>query len=225
MKNFRLLLIKDVLCLWRAKEELLGTFLFALLLVVVSSFAFREVGYGQVELKSVTPGILWLIFVFSAVLGLNHSFNFEIENRALTGLLIGPVEGITVFAAKFISNVLYILAVQALVIISHTVFFGVQVFHLFPEMMLLTLLGAVGFLSLGTLLSAIAVSTRGRELILPIVLFPLSIPFIAALVSLTRDLLASEVLAFSSVLFIFVCVFDVISLTLAAVLFEYVVKD
>ena len=92
-------------------------------------------------------------------------------------------------------------------------------------MALLVLLTAAGFVAVGTLLAAIAVCTKGREIILPLVLYPISLPLIAAAVFLTRALLETGVLEFSGFWFVLICVFDVVSLTMSWLLFEYVVGE
>jgi len=225
MNEFAILFKKDITCVWRAKQLMLGTFGFALLLVVVASFAFRQVGYGQEELRAITPGILWLVFLFAGLIGLNQTFLFEQQNSALQGVLLSKVQPNVVYFAKLSSNFLFLSLVQILVLLAHGVLFGAEIFFVFPQLLFVTVLVALGFTALGTLLSAMAVATTSREIVLPLLLFPLSIPLVAGAVFLTRELLQSGSFPFASFWFTLVVVFDVISLVLAWLLFEFVVKE
>lgn len=225
MSNFKLLVKKDLLCLWRARQVLLATFSFALVLVVVASFSFRQVGFGQSDLQAVTPGILWLIFLFAGVIALNHSFLIETENDALQGLLFSKVDPGTVFLAKFSTNFVFLFAIQIFTIISHALLFGVEIFSVIPALIFITALAAIGFIAVGTLLSAISVSTPGRDLVLPLILFPLCIPLLAGAVFLTRELLQGGVFPWTSFWLVLILAYDAIALVLSWCLFEPLVTE
>ncbi len=222
--QLQLLLKKDIICLWRATPQLLATLGFALLLVVVSSFAFRQIGYGEEELKALTPGIVWLIFLFSGVLALNYSFLTEQENGAMQGVLLTPVDPALLYFSKFFSNLLFMVVVQLLVLFVHSLLFNVALHSVAGSLFLVVFLTAVGFAGLGTLLSAMAVCSRSREVLLPIMLFPLCLPLLAGAVFLTREVIASGSIEMSSFWFALVCGFDVISITLSWLLFEHVTR-
>ena len=219
---FWILVSKDFLCLWRSRHILVGTFGFALLLVVVASFAFRHVGAGQEELQAVTPGIIWIIFLFSGVIALNHTFMIEEENRAMLGVLLYPLDPSIVYLSKWLTNFLFLIVLQVCVIVAHGVLFGVELFGVFAELVFLSALATAGFSAVGTLLAGIAVCSKGREIILPVVLFPLLLPLIASVVYLTRELLFSGAIDFGDFWFVLLLGFDVIALVLSWALFEYV---
>ncbi len=222
---FPLLLKKEFHCLVRSRHSPIGLFVFALVLVVIASFAFRKVGYGQEELRQLTPGILWTVFLFCGVVTLNYSFLPEEEGGAMSGLLLTGIDPFPIYAAKFIANFAFLLILQTFVLIIHSVLFGVDYRGAFLPLFGLSGLVVVGFSGLGTLLSAISVSVPGRELALAILLFPLSLPLISAAVLLTQEVLRSGVLPSGDFWFLLVLCFDVISLALAWGLFEHLVRE
>ena len=225
MRTFIILLNKDLVCLWRAKQLLAATFGFALLLVVVASFSFIQIGYSESDLKSVTPGVLWLVFLFAAVVGINHSFLMEKENEAGLAVLLSPANPETIYSAKAFSNLVLLFSLQVFVLVAHGVLFGVDFSPVFPELLLVTFLCCIGFVGAGTILTAIAVNTRGRELVLPLVLFPILLPLTAGAVHSTRELILTGVLDYTDFWFILIAGYDLIALTLAWVLFDYVIRE
>ena len=220
MRDFMLLVRKDVRCLLRANGLVLSTFGFSLLLTLVASFAFRQIGYGERELLEVTPGIVWLVFLFSGVIALNHSFALEQENDALFGLLLTSVEPSTVYLAKLAVNAVFLGMIQCFVLVAHGVLFGANFWGVFFELLGVSLLGGIGFVATGTLLSAIAVCTKGRDILLPLMLFPLCIPLVAAAVFLSRGLLETGGLEVESFWFSLLCGFPMLSVVLSWALFE-----
>lgn len=219
------LIQKEARLFLRSRQWAVGLLVFALVLVVLCSFAFRRVGYGQAELRDLTPGILWTIFLFCGIVALSSSFLPEEELDAITGLLLTPADPAAMFLAKLIANVSVVFAVETLVIVLHSLFFGIDLFPVLPELMLLVLLVSIGFASLGTLFAAVAVAVRGRELVLPLMLFPLSLPLLAGAVFLTRAVLLTGAIPYRDFWFLLVVGFDVISVALSYSLFEFVVRE
>ncbi|MCB0322662.1 MAG: heme exporter protein CcmB [Bdellovibrionales bacterium] len=225
MNAFVWLVEKDLRCLHRAKHVVVSTLGFALLLEVTAGFAFRQVGYGQIELLEVTPGILWLIFLFAAVIALNHSFLFEHENEPMTGLLLTAADPGTVYLAKCLSNFLLVGTMQVFTIGAHALLFGADLSGKILPLCAVSLLSALGLCAAGTLLAAIAVCTRGRELVLPLTLYPLLIPLVAGSVYLMREVIFEQTIDWGGFWFLTVLGFDVVALVLCWVLFEYVVRE
>jgi heme exporter protein B len=192
---------------------------------VVSSFAFRKVGYGTPELNGMLPGIFWLCFLFAGVTVLNRALSIEREDHALIGLLLTRVDPLRVYFSKatVIFGVLWV--VQLLLALLLGLFFSPTVFSVFPELLLLSALAAVGFSALGTLLATIATATQGREIVLPLLLFPLLLPLFAGAVFLTQGLLDQGVVLYSSFWFVLLVAFDVVALALSIILFEFAVLD
>lgn len=225
MKEFCSLLKKDMQCLVRSPHVVVATFFFALVVVVVASFSFRRVGISGEELKAITPGVLWIVFLFTAVIGLNYSFVPERSRRALQAVLLSPVSSMAVYAAKVITNLLFLLLVQSFVLAAHGLLFGAELFPVYAELFFLSLLVSLGFVSLGTLLAAIAAMSQGKELVLPLLLFPLTIPLLAGAVFTSRVVLETGGIPWSSFWFVLIIVWDVIAVTLSVVLFDYAVRD
>lgn len=213
------LLRKDALIFWRSKRFLVSAFGFSLLLIVVASLSFRTVGWGQHELKDVTPGILWLVFLFTGVLGLNHSFSAECDSGVLQRIMLCGASPSYVFFSKAIINLFFISIIQVFVIIVHGIFFGVDYFNVFFELFAVSFLASIGFCLIGTLMSAIVSTTSVRELLLPLVIFPVSIPLVSSAVEVSRGLIISGKLPLDSFSFLLLLVFDVTVFMLGWILF------
>ncbi|MFN8388850.1 MAG: heme exporter protein CcmB [Bdellovibrionota bacterium] len=219
------LLRKDIRCLIRAKEWLAAVFLFALVLVVLASFAFRQIGYGAEELRSLTPGVVWTIFFFCGATSLNYGFVLEREVGALEGLLLSPVDPALVYLSKCISGFVFLLLLQAFVLTSFGTLFGVDLFASCGPLLSLSAAVTFGFVALGTLLASMAACLPGRDIILPLLLFPLSLPLLSGAVLVTREILSTGGIHYGGFWFLLVAGFDVISFTLAVILFEYAVRE
>ncbi len=211
---------KDLAAEFRTKENLSAMIVFALIVLVVFNFAFELQG---VDLGALGAGILWVAFTFSGILGLGRSFAAERDKGSLEGVLLSPVDRGAVFLGKAISNFIFITAMEAVTLplfalLNNTAFAW---FPLIPYI----LLGTVGFAAMGTLLSAIAASTKMREVMLPILLFPVSVPLLMAAVKLTSAALQAR--AFDQVAnwFSILLAYDVIFVVVAFWVFEYVVEE
>lgn len=204
---------------------LVSSFFFSLLLVVVSSFSFRQVGYTASDLAALTPGILIVTFLFSGMVILHYSFSVEYENHALQGVMLSKASPGSIYFSKLVTNFLCFSVLQFFVLLSHSLFFGAELWPAFVELMQLSMLFGLGFISLGTLLSSMSVSSKSKEILLPIILFPLLIPLAAAFVFLARELLTDGALGYGGFWFSLLVVFNVIALVLSLYLFEFVVGE
>lgn len=223
-QRLRLLMLKDFRCLWRSPEILVAVFGFALLLIVVASFSFRQIGFGNEQLTAITPGILWLVFLFCGSMCLNHSFELEERDGALRGLIssIDSVE--LIFLSKFLTNFLFLFVLELFALVVHSILFNIEVIPVLEDFLIILALFAFGFSAIGTLFSAMSVTSKSREILLPILLFPLCLPLVSACVVVSRELLLSGQIEYSGFWFVLVAVFDVVSFVLAWVLFEFVVR-
>jgi heme exporter protein B len=213
---------KDVVAELRTKEMFSAMFVFAVLVIVVFNFAFELRVSGE-RVREVAPGALWVAFAFSGVLGLNRAFVMEKDRGCLEGLLLAPVDHTAIYFGKAFSTMLFMLVVEALVLPIFTAFFGVNLFDL--RLVLVVVLGTVGFASVGTVLSAMTAQTRAREVLLPILLLPVAAPVLIAAVKATAGILdgraTGEILRWLQLLL----AFDVIFLAVAFMTFDYVVKE
>lgn len=211
---------KDLAMELRTKENLSAMIVFALIVLVIFNFAFE---LQVVDLRVVGPGVLWVAFTFSGILGLGRSFTAEKDKGSLEGMLLSPVDRGAIFLGKTISNFIFITAMQAVTLPLFAILNNIALpwFPLIPYIVL----GTLGFAAVGTVLSAIAASTKMREVMLPILLFPVSIPLLMAAVKLTSGALQS--LDFSQLAWWLniLVLYDVVFVVVAFWVFEYVVEE
>jgi heme exporter protein B len=216
----RALLWKDLRAELRSRELVGSMGLFALLSVLIFSFALEL--NRQARLESVS-GVLWVTIVFASILGLNRSMAMERDQGNLDALLLAPVPRMAIYAGKFIGNTVFTLIVALVLLLVLTVIFNLQVFN---SLLLIVLpLGAIGFSAVGTLLAAMSVQTRARESLLPIVMIPIILPLLLAAVRATTYILNGADSEFWLPWFSILLVLDVIFTVLGFLLFEFVVED
>jgi len=188
-RQYRAMVRKDLLSELRTRETVVAMFLFVVLAMVVFHYAFTATGGGT--LSFYTGGMLWVVFVFGALLGLNRSFAHEKDEGVLDGLLLCPVDRVTIFLAKMTGNLIFLGLIQVVAVPVFALFFAPHgmVAHL-ATLLVLIVLADLGIAALGTLLATIAMQTRARDLLLPIVFLPLVIPLVIAAASGTGALLS-----------------------------------
>ena len=213
---------KDILAEVRTKEALISMLVFSLLVIVMFYFAFEP---GTDVVRELAPGILWVAFIFAGVLGLNKSFVSEKENDCIQGLLLSPADRSAIYLGKMISNVVFMGVVEAVALPAFAIFFNYQIAPVLPQLILVIFLATVGFASVGTLFSAMSVNTRAREVMLPILMFPVAVPVLIAAVKTTGKILAARSPAeYASWMKILVA-FDVIFIVASVLTFEYVLEE
>jgi heme exporter protein B len=211
---------KDIIAELRTKEMFSSMFVFALLVIVIFNFAFE---LRVANVKQVAPGVLWVTFTFAGMLGLNRSFILEKDKGCLEGLLLAPVDRSAIYFGKMLGNLIFMLVVEAIVLPIFWVLFNPPLFS--PALILILVLGTLGFAGVGTLFSAIAVHTRAREVMLPILLFPIVVPLMIAAVKITGGLLDGQPLSEMRNWLNLLVGFDIIFLTVSYMTFDYVVEE
>ena len=206
----------------RRREALVSMLFFGFLVLVILNIA---MGVGRRLEPSMSAGILWVAIIFSSVLGLNRVFSHESENRCIDGLLLSPVDPGTIFLAKMGVNFIFMTVAELILIPLFFALYGTGVpggLHMFVFIVLLL---NIGFSSVGTLISAISSGTRRGDIILPILLFPVLIPLVAATVKSTGELFGgSGVERYSQWLYL-TGAFDLIFFGSSYLLFEYVIRE
>lgn len=178
--QLRALIWKELLVELRARETVLAGAVFALLVLVIFSFAFDL----RVEsAASVAPGVLWVTVTFSGVLALGRSFARERDRRTLDGLLLAPMDRSALYLAKLVAMLASMLVVELVAVPAFVGLFNLVVD--LPLLLLGLLLGTLGLAGVGTLFAAIAAHTRAREVLLPLLLFPVQVPVVLATVKST----------------------------------------
>lgn len=193
LAQYRMLLAKDVRRELRTREMLVSMALYAFLVIVVYGVALSS-AKGGAELTEVSGGLLWAMIVFTSLLGLNRSFAQERENECIEGMLLVPMDRGVIFLAKATSNLLFLLAVEAIAIPLYWVFFAgyAPLGAAAPMMVLPLLVGSVGIAGVGTLLSTVAAGTRGKDVMLALLFVPVLFPLLYACVSATGAALTGD---------------------------------
>lgn len=211
---------KDLAAEWRSRELFTSMLIFSLLVILIFNFALE---LDPKTRANVTAGVLWVTFTFAGTLGLNRSMAVEKDRGCLDGLLLAPVDRSAIYFGKAISNLVFMLVVETIVLPVYSVLYNNNLFQ--PGLLVVILLGSVGYVAVGTLLSAMAVQTRTRDVLLPILLFPLVVPVVIAAVKASGGILQgfefSEIQTWINLL----VVYDVIFIAISFMFFEYVVEE
>ena len=222
MKKIWAILRKDLLIEFRTKDSLNSMLFFGIVVLIVFNFA---LGSLQDSMRSAAPGILWVAFAFSGTLGLNRTFAAEKENSCLQGLLIIPVDRGILYLGKMLAVTVFMLISEAVIFIFSLVFFNLTVWSEIPYLILVFLIGTLGFTAVGTLLSAVAVNTKLREVLLPLILFPVILPVLVNAVEATNIILNTADYGALKLPLTVMSVFTLVFGTLSYLLFEHVLED
>jgi heme exporter protein B len=211
---------KDLAAELRSRELLSAMLVFALLVILIFNFAIEL----QPNLRlTITPGVLWVTFAFAGTLGLNRSMAVEKDRGCLDGLLLAPVDRSAIYFGKAISNLAFMLIVALVILPIYSVLYNINLFN--PGLLLVILLGSTGYVAVGTLLSSMAVQTRTRDVLLPVLLFPVIVPVLLASVKASsgflQNLPMNEIWPWLNILI----VYDVIFTAVAYMVFDFVVEE
>jgi len=211
---------KDVVLETRSKDIIAPVFVFALLVVIIFNFAIDPTPQ---MVAAVAPGILWVAFTFAGVLGLNRSFILEKDSAGMEGLMLCPVSRDVIFFGKMAGSLLFMLIVEALIFPVFGLLFNLPLFM--PEAIVIAILATIGFAAVGTVFSAVAVNTRGREIMLPILFFPVVVPVIIAAVEATGVAIDGGSWSDMGRWPQLIGIFDVIFLVVSAFLFQFSLEE
>ncbi|MCJ7724309.1 MAG: heme exporter protein CcmB [Anaerolineales bacterium] len=211
---------KDLSAEFRSRELLSAVLIFALLVILIFNFAL------ELDVKtrtSVTSGVLWVTFAFAGSIGLNRSMAVEKDRGCLEGLLLAPVDRSAIYFGKSISNFIFMLIIEVIVLPLYSVLYNINLFH--PGLLIVIVLGSIGYVAVGTLLSSMAIQARTRDVLLPILLFPVAIPVLIAAVKACNGFLQgsdlTEIIPWLNLLI----AYDVIFIAIAFMVFDYIVED
>jgi heme exporter protein B len=213
---------KDLLIELRTKDSLNAMLFFGIVVLVVFNFAFES---ARETIRQAVPGVLWVAFVFSGTLGLNRMFASEKENSCLQGLLMVPMDRGIIYLGKMLASVVFMLIAEIVIFVFSLVFFNLTVWSEIPYLMLVFFIGTLGFTGVGTLLSAVAVNTRLREVLLPLILFPVVLPILINAVEATNIILNTGDYQALKLPLTVMSAFTIIFGTLAYLLFDFVLED
>ncbi len=211
---------KDLAAEFRSKEMLNAMVVFSLLVILIFNFAL-ELDRGTRE--SVAAGLLWVTFIFAGTLGFNRSLAQEKDRGSLDGLLLAPMDRSALFFGKALGNLIFMTVVEAILLPVASVLFNLPLLQ--PLLLAVVFLGTVGYAGVGTLLASIAVNTRGRDMMLPILLFPVALPLLMAAVRASGNILAANGWDTIAPWLNLLVGYDVIFIGIALMAFEYLVEE
>ena len=222
MRQAGAILAKDLKTEWRAREVFTSMFVFTVLVVVVFQFT---IGSNPALIREVAAGVLWVALLFATVIGLQRAVQIEGEEDCLQGVLLAVQDRSALFLAKALANMIYLLVVSGCILPLFALWFRVDLTASLPALAVILALGIVGLSVLGTLFSLIVLNIRMREVMLPLLFLPVSVPLLIAAVYATGDLIDGKTLADIRDYVILITVFDVVFLVLAVLIFDYVVEE
>jgi heme exporter protein B len=214
--------LKDLRTERRTKANFNAVVFFAGLVLLLFGFA---LGPDTDALRSAAAGILWLTVLFSGILAFNRSYQLEVDSGALEALLLYPGDRRSIFLGKFLANLSFVLLVEALVVPAAAVLYDLRLAGPLPGLILVLLLGTFGFVALGTFYAAMASRVRAREVMLPLLLFPMLIPLLVGAVKATGAVLAGDPLGEAGSWLRLLVVFDLIFFVAAILIFQYVIEE
>lgn len=221
MKAISSIVFKDIVVELRSKESFSSMVMFAVLILVIFNFAFESSG---VDKTLMAPGALWVAFSFAAILGLNRSLAKELDNECLQGLLLAPLSRGDLYLAKVAGNFIFMLVAECIVlplfVILNNLKFNLQFFQIAG----IGFLGMLAIASVGTILSTLSASTRMKEVMLPVLQIPLTIPVVISAVEATAGILIPDYGGISSWLSI-LAGFTIVYLTVSYLIFEFAVEE
>ena len=211
---------KDLRAEFRSFELVSSMLVFSLLVILIFNFAL------ELDIKTrqtVTAGVLWATFAFAGTLGLNRSMSIEKDRGCMDGLLLAPVDRSAIYFGKFISNLAFMLLVEAFVLPIYSVLYNTNLFQ--PGLLAVILLGSIGYTAVGTLLAAMSVQTRTRDVLLPILLFPVAFSVLLAAVKASGGFLSNSELTEILLPINLLIAYDVIFIAVAFMVFDIVVEE
>ena len=211
---------KDILLEIRTRDIVISVLVFAVLVVVVFNFALNV---SQELVNELAPGILWVAFVFAGILAMNRAFVLEKDRGSLEGLLLTPVSRDAIYFGKMLGTLLFMIVVEAVLLPMFGVLFNFSAFS--PGLILTIVLATLGFATVGTLFSAIAVHTRSREIMLPILFLPVIVPVIMGAVEASAGLIDGGSIPSVGRWLGLIAVFDAIYLIVCPWVFGLVVEE
>ena len=211
---------KDIAAELHTREMISAMLVFSALATLIFSFALDLRG----ELaEAAAPGVLWSTIAFSGTLGLSRSMAREKETGCIDGLLLAPVDRTAIFFGKAVGNLLFMSVVEVALLPLFSVLFDVGLMR--ARILVVLVLGTVGYAAVGTLLAAIAVNTRAREVMLPVLLLPLAVPVLIAAVRATGALLEGAALSQAAGWIRILVVYDLVIVAVSLLTFGYVVEE
>jgi len=215
----RATLVKDLRLEWRSKDAINSMLFFALLVVVIFSFSFDPTAE---ESREIAGGLIWVAFLFAAVVALNQTWARELRNQVLDAYRVSPAPANALFLAKAVGNFIFVTVLEALMTPLFVVFYNLRALGPVWQLPVIAVLGTWALVVNGTFFAAMSLRTRSREIMLPLLLFPISVPALLALVQATTAVLTGE--ASARFWLVLLATYDLVFTTSCLLLFETVLN-
>lgn len=216
------ILVKDLRVEWRHRETLASMCVFGILVVFLFNFAFEP---GREETLRLLPGLLWVTFAFSGILGFNRSFAAERENACLEGMSLAPVDPGALYLGKVLANLLFMSIAEVVVVFAASLWYNFSFLPSLKWLALITFFTTLGYVAVGTIFGAIAANTRMREVMLPVLQFPVAVPVFIAGIEATSGALKGDAPGSYGSWIKLAAGCSVVFLVLSYLLFEYVLEE
>ncbi|QPJ60658.1 MAG: ABC transporter permease [Candidatus Nitronauta litoralis] len=213
---------KDFLTEFKTRELFSSMFVFAVLVILIFIFS---VDLSLVNSNEVGPGVLWVAVIFAGTLGLNRSFTLEKEHSGLQGLLLAPIDRSAIYFGKMLSNLIFFLVMEAFILPVFMVFFNIDLLANLGPLLFVLFIGTLGFSVLGTLLSSLSSNLKTREIMLPLLLYPLMVPIAIGSVRLTAQVLRGGELGDMMNWVGMILCFDVIFLAVSIMTIDHILEE
>jgi len=210
---------KDLRLEWRSRDVFNSMLFFAVLVVVIFSFSFEPTSE---ESRRIAGGLFWVAFLFSAVVALNQSWARELRNGVLDAYRVSPSPAESLFLGKCLGNFIFVAALECLMVPLFVVFYNLTSAGPVWQLLIVLLLGTWALVVIGTFFAAMSIRTRNRELMLPLLLLPLSIPAVVNMVKATSNVLTADSSPVPQIKFL--AVYCLVFTTVCFVLFETVLN-
>ena len=212
---------KDLTTELRAKAGFNGVVALGVTILVLLGMA---LGPDAAALRNAAVGAVWLAMLFSAVLAFNRSFQVELESGALETLLQYPGPRWTIFAGKLVANAIFVTLMVAIVVAAGVILFGVTIPDTWPRLVGVMALGIVGLVAMGTFYASMTTRSRAREVLLPLLLFPMLVPVLLAATTASKALLGADLMHESGAWIRLLAAYDLIFLIATFLAFEHVIE-
>jgi heme exporter protein B len=212
-------LTKDIRLEWRSRDAINSMLFFSLLVVVIFSFSFDP---NAEESREIAGGLIWVAFLFAAVVALNQTWARELRNQVLDAYRVSPAPANGLFLSKALGNFILVSVLEAVMAPLFTIFYNLRALGPAWQLIPVAILGTWALVVNGTFFAAMSLRTRSREIMLPLLLFPISIPAVQSMVEATRVILAGD--ASARFWIVLLLTYDVVFTTACLALFETVLQ-
>jgi heme exporter protein B len=220
LRSVAAIIRKDLAVEWRSRQLLAAMLVFTFLVILIFNFALELDARARLD---VSAGVLWATFAFAGTLGLSRSMAIERERQSLDALLLAPVDRSAIYFGKTLANLFFMLVVEIFTLPIYAVLYNANLFN--AGLLLVILLGSWGYSAVGTLLAGMAAEARSRELLLPVLLFPLIIPVLVAAVRASSGFLSGLELVYIWPSLNLLIAYGVIMPALGYMFFDIIVEE